>query len=121
MRTTAQQQGTRLVGKLGACSVCERGKASARPVKKYREERTTQRLELVHTDIAGPVDPSVEGSRYVIIFVDDYSRMRKIYTLWHKSEALSVLQQFEKDIKSERATNPTAPIRPRRGIYWGRL
>jgi len=98
VRTTAQQQGIRLVGKLGACSVCERGKASARPVKKYREERTTQRLELVHTDIAGPVDPSFEGSRYVIIFVDDYSRMRKIYTLRHKSEALSALQRFEKDI-----------------------
>ena len=98
VRTIAQQQGIKLVGKVGACSACERGKASMRPVKKYQEERTAERLELVHTDIAGPVDPSFEGSRYAIIFVDDYSRMRKIYTLRHKSEALSALQQFEKEV-----------------------
>lgn len=32
------------------------------------------RLELVHTDVLGPVEiPSVGGTRYLITFIDDFS------------------------------------------------
>ena len=34
----------------------------------------TKPFELVHTDLAGPIDPiAKDGFRYVIIFTDDYS------------------------------------------------
>ena len=38
------------------------------------DERATCPLELVHCDLAGPVDPTAKyGFRYALSFVDDYS------------------------------------------------
>lgn len=51
-----------------------------------------ERLELMHTDILGSVDAPFEGTRYAIMFVDDYSQMRKINILRYILEAVSALQ-----------------------------
>lgn len=38
--------------------------------------------------------PSPSGSRYYVIFVDDYSRFTWIYLMKHKSEVFSHFQAF---------------------------
>ena len=46
-------------------------------------------LELVHTDLAGPIEPmSKEGFRYSIAFTDDYSGVVFVYFLKNKSDTV---------------------------------
>ena len=58
--------------------------------------RATKILELVHTDISGPMrtPAAISGHKYAINFIDDYSRLIKVYTLEKKSDALKALQRF---------------------------
>lgn len=62
--------------------------------------RATKPLELVHTDVAGPmrVPSAVHGHFYVINFVDDYSQHTKIYMMKNKSEALNKFKQYIADV-----------------------
>ena len=58
-------------GKL--CDSCARGKALRKTPKPLKEIRAKRRLQLVYSDVCGPM--SVEtgtGKRYVITFTDDY-------------------------------------------------
>lgn len=53
-------------------------------------------MELIHSDICGPITPTSNGGkRYFITFIDDFSRKTWVYLLQEKSEALSVFKQFK--------------------------
>ena len=55
-------------------------------------------LELVHTDLAGPIGPtSREGFRYAIIFTDDYSGVAFVYFLKAKSDTMEATERFLAD------------------------
>ena len=55
-------------------------------------------LELVHTDLAGPIDPmSKEGFRYSIAFTDDYSGVVFVYFLKNKSDIVEATKKFLAD------------------------
>ena len=76
------------------CVVCATGKQSRLPFPKDGH-RADEILELVHTDICGPMEEaSLAGSRYYLTFVDDKSRRVFVYFLKTKSEA-EVLQAFD--------------------------
>jgi len=46
------------------------------PFSKKRTWRAIQNLQLVHTNVGGPMStPSLNGSRYYILFIDDMTRM----------------------------------------------
>ncbi|EWM24634.1 retrotransposon unclassified [Nannochloropsis gaditana] len=56
-------------------------------------------LELVHTDVLGPVEvESLGGARYAIGFTDDYTRWRVVYPMKHKSESLDCLKRYIQDM-----------------------
>ena len=59
-------------------------------------------FDLIHSDIWGlaPV-PTEGGSRYFVIFVDDFSRHTWIYLLHHRSELVSIYQTFHKMIETQ--------------------
>ena len=63
-------------------------------------KRASKPLELVHTDISGPmrVPSLINGHRYVINFVDDYSRLIVCYTMKYRSETLQKFKQFIADV-----------------------
>lgn len=55
------------------CDTCNKSKLCAMPFPKNNEIKTTQILELVHTDVCGPMNvKSVGGARYFLTFVDDF-------------------------------------------------
>lgn len=57
-----------------SCDVCHRGKLAAKPFKD-REERSTKPLEIVHSDVCGPMTVSSDkNAKYFLTFIDDYSR-----------------------------------------------
>ena len=51
-------------------------------------------LELIHTDISGPYPISYNGKRYVISFIDDYTRSTWVYPITAKSEAIDTLKEL---------------------------
>ena len=66
----------------GKCSNCVIGKQRRNATPKVASWRATKKMELIHSDICGPINPtSNAGSRYFITFTDDYSRKTWIYLL----------------------------------------
>ena len=61
------------------CEACQLGKQSRLPFK--REKYVSKYpLEIVHSDVLGSTkESSIEGNRYFITFIDDYSRKACVY------------------------------------------
>jgi len=63
------------------CITCYEGKHSRYPFPNART-RSKDLLEIVHSDLCGPMEVSSIGrSRYFLIFEDDYSKMCFIYCI----------------------------------------
>ena len=79
------------------CSVCTLGKLTQNRNRKP-DARASVPLELVHTDLAGPIDPvSREGFRYGIAFTDDYSGAMFVYFMKAKSDTVAATERFLAD------------------------
>nr|GEX79046.1 retrovirus-related Pol polyprotein from transposon TNT 1-94 [Tanacetum cinerariifolium] len=81
------------------CPSCEQGKSkrASHPPKPVLISR--QRLHLLHMDLCGPVRiVSINGKRYVLVIVDDYSRYTWVNFLRSKDETLEVIKTFLKRI-----------------------
>ena len=50
--------------------------------------RATEPLQLLHSDICGPLETAIGGGRYMLLFIDDGMRHTDEYILKYKSEAL---------------------------------
>ncbi|MCH83490.1 retrovirus-related pol polyprotein from transposon tnt 1-94 [Trifolium medium] len=78
------------------CTNCMKGKQQRDVISKKSSWRATAKLELIHSDICGPINPESNGKkRYFITFIDDLSRKSWVYFLSEKSEALAVFQKFK--------------------------
>lgn len=79
------------------CHGCIYGKAHRTIIPKSSSSRTSRTLELIHSDVSGPVEtPSIGGSRYFITFIDDFSKWTTVYTMKRKSEALDLFKTFHR-------------------------
>ena len=59
-------------------------------------------LELVHSDLVGPLPvKSLNGSRYICVFTDDYSRKSWTYFLKTKGEAYEKFRAFREMVEKE--------------------
>ena len=67
------------------CQYCAKSKQTAMLSQKLAS-RTTQKLELIHSDIGRPFMPqSQDSSKYYVTFVDDYSWATWVYPIKEKS------------------------------------
>ena len=56
-------------------------------------ERATDLLEIIHTDVCGPMNIEARDRyHYFLTFTDDLSRYEYIYLMKHKSEKFKVFQ-----------------------------
>ncbi|KAA0063949.1 ty1-copia retrotransposon protein [Cucumis melo var. makuwa] len=79
----------------GKCPICVESKFHKKPFKPV-EYRTTELLELIHSDLADfRTTTSRGGKNYYVSFVDDYSRFTKIYLIKTKNEAVSMFLKFK--------------------------
>nr|GEY79014.1 retrovirus-related Pol polyprotein from transposon TNT 1-94 [Tanacetum cinerariifolium] len=81
------------------CPSCEQGKSkrASHPPKPVLNSR--QRLHLLHMDLCGPMRiASINGKRYVLVIVDDYSRYTWVHFLRSKDKAPDVIIKFLKRI-----------------------
>lgn len=79
------------------CDTCFEGKMT-----QYRNREPDKKanaiLELVHCDLAGPIDPvAKDGFRYALGFIDDYSGIIMVYFLKEKSDTIHATEKFLAD------------------------
>ncbi|GKA80501.1 integrase, catalytic region, zinc finger, CCHC-type containing protein, partial [Tanacetum coccineum] len=63
------------------CSACAMGKSKKKPHKPKSEDTNQEKLYLLHMDLCGPMRvASVNGKKYILVIVDDYSRFTWVKT-----------------------------------------
>ncbi|GJV40880.1 retrovirus-related pol polyprotein from transposon TNT 1-94 [Tanacetum coccineum] len=76
------------------CSSCELGKAKRKSFL-LGLPSSKRRLQLLHMDLCGPMRvESINGKKYVLVIVDDYSRYTWTHFLRSKDETPGVLIDF---------------------------
>nr|GEU61210.1 hypothetical protein [Tanacetum cinerariifolium] len=81
------------------CPSCEQGKGKRASHRPKPVLNSRQRLHLLHMDLYGPMRmASINGKRYVLVIVDDYSRYTWVHFLRSKDEAPEVIITFLKRI-----------------------
>ena len=61
--------------------------------------RAKEQLELVHSDLCGPMTIQARGGfEYFITFIDDYSRNGYIYLMHRKSEAFEKFKEYRAEM-----------------------
>ncbi|GJY82049.1 retrovirus-related pol polyprotein from transposon TNT 1-94 [Tanacetum coccineum] len=82
------------------CSACALGKSSKKPHKPKSEDTNQEKLYLLHMDLCGPMRvASVNGKKYILVIVDDYSRFTWVKCLRSKDEAPAFIINFLKMIQ----------------------
>ena len=77
---------------MGLCKNCQIGKMGKTSFKS-KNYHSKEVLGLVHTNLCGPiVIERYSGDKYIILFVDDYSRMM---TVMYLKEKLESFQKFK--------------------------
>ena len=65
-------------------------------------ERASDLLELIHTDVCGPMSSTARrGFQYFITFTDDLSRYGYVYLMRHKSETFEKFKEFHNEVENQ--------------------
>ncbi|GJX92076.1 retrovirus-related pol polyprotein from transposon TNT 1-94 [Tanacetum coccineum] len=82
------------------CSACAMGKSKKKPHKPKSEDTNQEKLYLLHMDLCGPMCvASVNGKKYILVIVDDYSQFTWVKCLRSKDEAPDFIIKFLKMIQ----------------------
>ena len=80
--------------KLNQCDACILGKHSKHFFHDSRS-RAHRKLELIHSYLCGPIFfPSANGNKYMMTFIDDYTRMSWVYLLKYKYDVFQTFKNF---------------------------
>ncbi|MCP4339240.1 MAG: DDE-type integrase/transposase/recombinase, partial [Desulfobulbaceae bacterium] len=100
------------------CEACVMGKQAQTPFKPVETPRSTELLDLIHTDICGPISVESFGRKlYFITFIDDASRYVWVYFIREKSEALKKFQEFMFSVERQMGRKIKALRSDRGGEY----
>ena len=81
---------------------CQLGKKHKSPFPKDGAWRATRKLELVHIDVCGPMKTrSMDGNKYLILFIDDFLRMTWVYFMREKSQVFSIFLKWKNFVKNQ--------------------
>lgn len=76
------------------CNSCDVGKIHSINFHSV-EIKITAPFQLIHIDVWGPSStPSIDGFKYYVHFVDDFSRFTWIFPMSAKSEVSSIFKKF---------------------------
>jgi hypothetical protein len=85
--------------KLKQCDACTLGKHRKQPFHDSTS-RACRILELIHSYFCGPMFvPSTNGNKYIMIFIDNYTRMFWVYLTKEKSQDFELLKSFMYEFK----------------------
>ena len=79
-------------GSLKRCVHCLAGKQTRVAFKTHCHTRKPGILDLVYSDVCGPMKTKTLGGRYFVTFIDDHLRNIWVYTLKTKDQVLDVFK-----------------------------
>ena len=83
------------------CEVCLLGKMTKAPFV-GQSARAADILELIHTDVCGPINETARGGySYFITFTDDQSRYGYLYLMKYKSESFEKFKEFKAEVEKQ--------------------
>ena len=64
--------------------------------------RANELLELIHTDVCGPISHIARGGfSYFITFTNDHSKYGYLYLMKHKSESFEKFKEFLSEVEKQ--------------------
>jgi hypothetical protein len=85
----------------GVCRGCALGK-NAKVVFSSNDRRSKEILDLVHSDVCGPMSvPSSSDCRYYVTFIDDHSNRTWIFFMKTKDEVFSRFREFKALVENQ--------------------
>ncbi|KAJ9535875.1 hypothetical protein OSB04_un000963 [Centaurea solstitialis] len=97
--TINQLAKTGLFTKEQLCSACEMGKIKKSSHKLKVEHNTSKPLQLLHLDLCRPMRvQSINGRKYVLVIVDDFSRYTWVNFLRSKDGASDIIISFIRNV-----------------------
>lgn len=104
-----------------SCEVCLKGKATRLPFPKKSKSKSKAPGDLIHTDVCGPMSTATfGGNKYVVTFIDDFSRFTVICLLKHKDEVEQKLKNFVEFVETKFGRRPKVLRSDRGGEYIGK-
>jgi hypothetical protein len=93
---TGATTGIDLTAHMNNCNshTCLLQKPSPRPFKGPLVKRASVIDDVIHTDLAGPMPPTISGYKCAQSFIDGRTRLKYIYLLKKKSDAVGSLRDF---------------------------
>ena len=77
------------------------GKMTKSPFTEHGE-KASDLLELIHSDVCGPMSTLAKGGyKYFIIFTDDLNRYVYVYLMKHISESFEKFKEFQNKIQNQ--------------------
>ncbi|CAI7806211.1 unnamed protein product [Closterium sp. NIES-54] len=84
------------------CVGCLEGKMARKPFPPSTKPNASEPLKLVHTDLCGPITPvSKGGVHYVLMLIDDATRVCWIRLLKQKDATSTAIKQWVADVEKE--------------------
>ena len=91
---------TELESEFMKCKICIENKMHNLPFKNNRT-RAREILQIVHTDLNGPhATTGYCGEKYFLSFVDDYSKLARVYTIKSKDEVYDCLIEYVNEVEN---------------------
>ncbi|MCQ7056702.1 transposase family protein, partial [Clostridioides difficile] len=85
---------------------------------KAKGYRAKEVLELIHSDLCGPMSIQARGGfEYFVTFIDDYSRYGYIYLLRRKSECFEKFKEYRADVEKQHGKSIKSLRSDRGGEY----
>ena len=86
---------------IDTCEFCVMGKMTKAPFTN-KGTRANGLLDLIHTDVCGPLSICARGGySYFITFTDDHSRYGYIYLIRQKSESFEKFKEFKNEVENQ--------------------
>jgi len=83
------------------CESCLLGKMTKAPFT-GKGKRATERLELIHSDVCGPMRVMARGGYYYFItFTDDFSRYGYVYLMKNKSDSFEKFKEYKAEVEKQ--------------------
>nr|GEU36349.1 hypothetical protein [Tanacetum cinerariifolium] len=87
------------------CSACAMGKSKKKSHKLISDDTNPEKLYLLYMDLYGPMRvESVNGNKYILVIIDDYSRFTWVKCLRSKDETTDFIIKFLKMIQVQLKT-----------------
>lgn len=102
------------------CETCLKAKSTRIPFPKKSKSKSNAVLDLIHSDVCGPMQTMSMGKkRYILTIIDDYSKYTEVYFISHKSDVGEKIKEYIAMVKNKFNRKPKVLRSDRGGEYMG--